>query len=35
MLTPSASASIDRLLRRTSFRRPDSIWAMADQLTPE
>src|SRR3954452_19033699 len=35
MLSPSAPASADRLLRRTSVRRPVSIWAIAAQLTPE
>ena len=35
MLTPRAVASAIRLVRRTSRRRPDSIWAIADQLTPE
>jgi hypothetical protein len=34
-VTPRAAARAERLLRRMSFRRPDSIWAIADQLIPE
>ena len=33
--TSKAAARATRLLKRTSLRRPVSIWAIADQLTPE
>src|ERR1700736_4865122 len=35
MLTPSGLESAASVLGRTFVRRPDSTWAMADQLIPE
>jgi PAS domain S-box-containing protein len=35
MLTPSGRESAASVLGRRFVRRPDSTWAMADQLTPE
>lgn len=35
MLTPSVRESAARVLGRTFVRRPDSTWAIADQVIPE